>query len=83
MRLASAADDPSTKAGVGIAGILCAKYATVGKSAAVEARHVSGQGQRINLALMDARVAARGLGPGPAGWRQLLADGVIEGKLDG
>ncbi|MBA3909359.1 MAG: CoA transferase [Rhodobacter sp.] len=57
MSLTGEADGPPLKAGVGIADILCGMYATVGILAAVEARHASGLGQHIDLALMDAQVA--------------------------
>lgn len=57
MSLTGEADGPPLKAGVGIADILCGMYATVGILAAVVARQSSGQGQHIDLALMDAQVA--------------------------
>lgn len=57
MSLTGEADGPPLKAGVGIADILTGMYATVGILAAVEARHVSGVGQHIDLALMDAQIA--------------------------
>lgn len=57
MSLTGEADGPPLKAGVGIADVLCGMYATVGILAAVQARHHSGLGQHIDLALMDAQVA--------------------------
>ncbi len=57
MSLTGEADGPPMKAGVGIADVLCGMYAAVGILAAVEARHASGRGQHIDLALMDAQVA--------------------------
>ncbi len=45
------------KAGVGVADVLCGIYATTGILAAVEARHKTGRGQFIDIALMDAQVA--------------------------
>lgn len=57
MSLTGNADGPPLKAGVGIADILTGMYATVGILAAVQARHASGKGQHIDLALMDAQVA--------------------------
>jgi crotonobetainyl-CoA:carnitine CoA-transferase CaiB-like acyl-CoA transferase len=57
MSLTGAPDGPPMKAGVGIADILTGMYATVGILAAVQARHASGRGQHIDLALMDAQVA--------------------------
>lgn len=57
MSLTGEADGPPLKAGVGIADVLTGMYATVGILAAVEARHTSGRGQHIDLALMDAQIA--------------------------
>jgi crotonobetainyl-CoA:carnitine CoA-transferase CaiB-like acyl-CoA transferase len=57
MSLTGEPDGPPLKAGVGIADVLCGMYAAVGILAAVQARHVSGCGQHIDLALMDAQVA--------------------------
>jgi crotonobetainyl-CoA:carnitine CoA-transferase CaiB-like acyl-CoA transferase len=45
------------KAGVGIADLMCGMYAALGILAAVQARHATGRGQHIDLALMDAQVA--------------------------
>jgi crotonobetainyl-CoA:carnitine CoA-transferase CaiB-like acyl-CoA transferase len=72
MSLTGAADGPPMKAGVGIADVLCGMYAAVGILAAIEARHASGQGQHIDIALMDAQVAMlinQGVG--------YLTDGVV------
>ncbi len=57
MSLTGEADGPPLKAGVGIADVLCGMYAAVGILAAIEARHGSGRGQHIDIALMDAQVA--------------------------
>ncbi|MFN5996276.1 MAG: CaiB/BaiF CoA transferase family protein [Paracoccaceae bacterium] len=57
MSLTGAPEVPPMKAGVGIADLMCGMYAVVGILAAVEARHASGKGQHIDLALMDAQVA--------------------------
>lgn len=57
MSLTGMADGPPLKAGVGIADLMCGMYAAVGILAAVAARHASGLGQHIDLALMDAQVA--------------------------
>jgi crotonobetainyl-CoA:carnitine CoA-transferase CaiB-like acyl-CoA transferase len=57
MSLTGDADGPPMKAGVGIADVLTGMYATVGILAAVQARHLTGLGQHIDLALMDAQVA--------------------------
>ena len=45
------------KAGVGVADVVCGLYATIGILAAIEARHKTGNGQFIDIALMDAQVA--------------------------
>jgi crotonobetainyl-CoA:carnitine CoA-transferase CaiB-like acyl-CoA transferase len=57
MSLTGEADGPPMKAGVGIADVLTGMYAAVGILAAVQARHRSGLGQHIDLALMDTQVA--------------------------
>lgn len=57
MSLTGAPDGPPLKAGVGIADLICGMYAAVGILAAVVARQETGQGQHIDLALMDAQVA--------------------------
>lgn len=57
MSLTGEADGPPMKAGVGIADILCGMYAAVGILAAIQARHTTGNGQQIDIALMDAQVA--------------------------
>lgn len=57
MSLTGCPDGPPMKAGVGIADLMCGLYAVAGILAAVQARHVSGRGQQIDIALMDAQVA--------------------------
>jgi crotonobetainyl-CoA:carnitine CoA-transferase CaiB-like acyl-CoA transferase len=57
MSLTGTPDGPPMKAGVGIADLMCGMYAAVGILAAVQARHATGKGQHIDLALMDAQVA--------------------------
>jgi crotonobetainyl-CoA:carnitine CoA-transferase CaiB-like acyl-CoA transferase len=57
MSLTGDPDGPPTKAGVGIADLMCGMYAALGILAAVQARHATGRGQHIDLALMDAQVA--------------------------
>jgi crotonobetainyl-CoA:carnitine CoA-transferase CaiB-like acyl-CoA transferase len=57
MCLTGTADGPPLKAGVGIADLFCGMYAAVGILAAVAARQVTGLGQHIDLALIDAQVA--------------------------
>lgn len=46
-----------TKAGVGIADVMCGMYASNAILAALNARHQTGQGQYIDLALLDTQVA--------------------------
>ncbi len=50
-------EETPLKAGVGVADVVCGLYATIGILAAVEARHKTGKGQFIDVALMDAQVA--------------------------
>jgi crotonobetainyl-CoA:carnitine CoA-transferase CaiB-like acyl-CoA transferase len=50
-------DDVPMKAGVGVADVVCGLYSTIGILAALEARHKTGKGQFIDVALMDAQVA--------------------------
>jgi crotonobetainyl-CoA:carnitine CoA-transferase CaiB-like acyl-CoA transferase len=50
-------DAAPMKAGVGVADVVCGLYAAIGILAAVAARHKSGTGQFIDLALMDAQIA--------------------------
>jgi crotonobetainyl-CoA:carnitine CoA-transferase CaiB-like acyl-CoA transferase len=50
-------DADPMKAGVGVADVVCGLYAAIGILAALEARHKTGKGQWIDLALMDAEVA--------------------------
>lgn len=46
-----------TKAGVGIADVMCGMYASNAILAALHARHQTGKGQYIDLALLDTQVA--------------------------
>jgi crotonobetainyl-CoA:carnitine CoA-transferase CaiB-like acyl-CoA transferase len=57
MSLTGPPDAAPMKAGVGIADLLCGTYAAVGILAAVQARHSTGVGQHIDIALMDVQVA--------------------------
>jgi crotonobetainyl-CoA:carnitine CoA-transferase CaiB-like acyl-CoA transferase len=57
MSLTGDANGQPTKAGVGVADLICGLYAAVGILAAVTARQATGLGQHIDLALMDAQVA--------------------------
>ena len=50
-------DGEPTKVGVGIADIMCGMYATVAILAALRHRDASGEGQEIDLALLDTQVA--------------------------
>ncbi len=57
MSLTGDANGAPMKAGVGVADLMCGMYAAVGILAAVQARHGTGVGQHIDIALMDAQVA--------------------------
>ncbi len=46
-----------TKAGVGIADVMCGMYATVSILAALNHRHRTGEGQYIDISLLDAQVS--------------------------
>ncbi|MBD3662314.1 CoA transferase [Sulfitobacter sp. TSTF-M16] len=46
-----------TKVGVGIADVMCGMYATIGILAALRHRDATGEGQHIDLALVDAQMA--------------------------
>jgi formyl-CoA transferase len=57
MSLTGAADGPPMKVGVGIADVMCGMYATIGILAALRHRDATGEGQHIDLALVDAQMA--------------------------
>ncbi|AXI55829.1 Acetyl-CoA:oxalate CoA-transferase (plasmid) [Pseudoseohaeicola sp. NH-UV-7] len=57
MSLTGAPDGPPMKVGVGIADVMCGMYATVGILAALRHRDATGQGQHIDLSLVDAQMA--------------------------
>ena len=57
MSLTGAAEGPPMKVGVGIADVMCGMYATIGILAALRHRDASGEGQHIDLALVDAQMA--------------------------
>ncbi|MEL6596560.1 MAG: CoA transferase [Pseudomonadota bacterium] len=57
MSLTGAPDGPPMKVGVGIADIMCGMYATIGILAALRHRDVTGEGQHIDLALVDSQMA--------------------------
>ncbi len=57
MSITGEPDGPPTKVGVGISDIMCGMYAAVSILAAVRHRDLTGQGQYIDLALLDTQVA--------------------------
>ena len=57
MSLTGEPDGNPMKVGVGIADVMCGMYATVGILAALRHRDQTGQGQQIDLALVDAQIA--------------------------
>ena len=50
-------DGAPMKVGVGIADVMCGMYATTGILAALRHRDRTGQGQHIDLSLVDSQVA--------------------------
>ncbi|MEM7444971.1 MAG: CaiB/BaiF CoA-transferase family protein [Pseudomonadota bacterium] len=50
-------DGPPYKAGVGIADVMCGMYAATGILAALRHRDLTGEGQHIDLALLDSQIA--------------------------
>jgi crotonobetainyl-CoA:carnitine CoA-transferase CaiB-like acyl-CoA transferase len=57
MSLTGDADGAPMKVGVGIADVMCGMYATVGILAALRHRDLTGQGQQIDVALVDSQIA--------------------------
>lgn len=57
MSLTGAPDGPPMKVGVGVADVMCGMYACVGILAALRHRDATGQGQHIDIALVDAQIA--------------------------
>ncbi|WP_298920755.1 CoA transferase [uncultured Roseobacter sp.] len=57
MSLTGAPDGPPMKVGVGIADVMCGMYAAIGILAALRHRDATGEGQHIDLALVDAQMA--------------------------
>lgn len=57
MSLTGDPDGPPTKVGVGIADVMCGMYATIGILAALRHRDKTGEGQHIDLSLVDAQMA--------------------------
>ena len=57
MSLTGNPDGPPMKVGVGIADVMCGMYACVGILAALRHRDATGEGQHIDLALVDSQMA--------------------------
>jgi crotonobetainyl-CoA:carnitine CoA-transferase CaiB-like acyl-CoA transferase len=57
MSLTGDVDGEPTKVAVGIADVMCGMYATVGILAAIRHRDQTGQGQQIDIALVDSQIA--------------------------
>lgn len=57
MALTGAPDGPPMKVGVGIADVMTGMYAAVGILAALRHAEATGQGQQIDLALVDSQIA--------------------------
>lgn len=57
MSLTGDPEGPPTKVGVGIADVMCGMYATIGILAALRHRDKTGEGQHIDLSLVDAQMA--------------------------
>ena len=57
MSLTGAPDGPPMKVGVGIADVMCGMYATIGILTALRHRDATGEGQHIDLSLVDAQMA--------------------------
>lgn len=57
MSLTGDPDGAPMKVGVGIADVMCGMYATIGILAALRHREHTGQGQHIDLSLVDAQMA--------------------------
>jgi len=57
MSVTGEADRPPMKVGLGIADVMCGMYATVATLAALHHRDLTGEGQYIDLALLDTQVS--------------------------
>lgn len=57
MSLTGAPDGEPMKVGVGIADVMCGMYATIGILAALRHRDLTGEGQHVDLALVDSQIA--------------------------
>ncbi|MGI9369305.1 MAG: CaiB/BaiF CoA transferase family protein [Ruegeria sp.] len=57
MSLTGEPDGAPMKVGVGIADVMCGMYASVGILAALRHRDLTGEGQQVDIALVDAQIA--------------------------
>ncbi len=57
MSLTGAPDGAPMKVGVGIADVMCGMYATVGILSALRHRDLTGEGQQVELSLVDSQIA--------------------------
>ncbi len=57
MSLTGEPDGAPMKVGVGIADVMCGMYATIGILSALRHRDLSGEGQQVEVALVDAQIA--------------------------
>jgi crotonobetainyl-CoA:carnitine CoA-transferase CaiB-like acyl-CoA transferase len=57
MSITGTPDGPPVKVGVGISDVMCGMYAAVAMLAAIRHRDLTGQGQYIDVALLDTQVA--------------------------
>ncbi len=57
MSLTGAQEGPPMKVGIGVADVMCGMYATVGILAALRHRDRTGEGQHIDVALVDSQIA--------------------------
>ncbi|OIQ31682.1 MAG: CoA transferase [Alphaproteobacteria bacterium MedPE-SWcel] len=57
MSLTGAPDGAPMKAGVGIADVMCGMYAAVGILSALRHRDLTGEGQQVEVALVDSQIA--------------------------
>ncbi len=57
MSLTGAPDGEPMKVGIGIADVMCGMYATVGILAALRHKERTGEGQHVELALVDTQIA--------------------------
>ena len=57
MSITGSADGPPMKVGVGIADVMCGMYACVGLLAALRHAEATGEGQHVDVALVDSQIA--------------------------